>query len=71
MGLFFLIFAGFIIKAVLYGRMIHFLNNEYYLSESLTGGISQEFVFLSVAFLFIIIFLERAVPLQKEQDLTV
>jgi hypothetical protein len=70
-GLFFLIFAGFIIKAVLYGRMILFLNNNYYLGEPLTGGVSNEYVFLLAVFLWIIVFFERAVPMQKEQDLTI
>lgn len=70
-SLFFLIFAGFIAKAVLYGRIIHFLNNNYYLGESLTGGISLAMVWVMAALFFIIIFLERAVPMQKEQDLTI
>jgi hypothetical protein len=70
-GLFFLIFTGLVIEAVLYGRVMHFLNNQYYLGESLTGGISTEYVFLLAVFFWIITFFERAVPMQQEQDLTV
>jgi len=70
-GMFWLIFTGGLIKALLYGRMIHFLNNEYYLGKSLTGGISNEFVWLSVIFLWIILIFERTIPMQKEQDLTI
>ena len=69
--MFWLIFTGGVIKALLYGRMAHFLNSEYYLGESLTAGISNEYVLLLVVFLWIIVFLERAVPMQKEQELTI
>ncbi|NGP87499.1 DUF2975 domain-containing protein [Fodinibius halophilus] len=70
-GIYALFITAFFIKAVLYGRMVHFLNNEYYLGESLTGGVSSSLLSIAVALLFIFLFLERAIKLQKEQDLTI
>ncbi len=71
LGLYFLIFAGFIAHPILYGRMIHFLNSEYFLGESLTSGFEQgPLIVLGILF-FLIIFLQRAIPIQNEQDLTV
>ena len=71
LGLYFLIFAGFIAYPILYGRMIHFLNTEYNLGEPLTSGIATKpLLGLGILF-FVIIFLQRAIPIQNEQDLTV
>lgn len=71
LGLYFLIFAGFLAHPILYGRMIHFLNTEFYLGEKLTSGISPEpLIGLGILF-FVIVFLQRAIPMQNEQDLTV
>ncbi|HBQ58702.1 MAG TPA: hypothetical protein DD671_03525 [Balneolaceae bacterium] len=71
LGLYFLIFAGFIAYPILYGRMIHFLNAEYNLGEPLTSGIAPEpLIGLGILF-FVIVFLQRAIPMQNEQDLTV
>ncbi|MDZ7808436.1 MAG: hypothetical protein U5K71_15190 [Gracilimonas sp.] len=71
LGLYFLIFAGFLAHPILYGRMIHFLNTEFYFGEPLTSGISVEPVLGLGILLFLIIFLEKAIPMQNEQDLTV
>jgi len=71
LGLYFLIFAGFLVHPILYGRMIHFLNTEFYLGEPLTSGISPEPMLGLGVLLFLVIFLEKAVPMQNEQDLTV
>jgi hypothetical protein len=70
-ALYFLVFAGFLAHPILYGRMIHFLNTEYYLGEPLTSGISQEPLWALMILFFVIIFLQRAIPIQNEQDLTV
>lgn len=70
-GIFFLLITGYFLGAILYGRMIHFLNENFYLGESLTGGLSTELLGISIAVIFVILLLERAVPMQKEQDLTV
>jgi len=68
---FWLIMGGFILKGILFGRMIHFLNNNYGLGEKLTAGISNELLTLATAILILIVFIERAIPIQEEQDLTV
>lgn len=70
-GLIFSIYGAFFLEAFLYGRMINFLNKEFYLGESLTGGFSQELLILATALLFLTIFIEKGVPIQNDQDLTV
>lgn len=68
---FWLIMGGYILNGILFGRMIHFLNNNYDLGEKLTAGISNELLTLATAILVLIVFIERAIPIQQEQDLTV
>jgi len=68
---FWLIMGGFFLNGILFGWMIHFLNNNYGLGERLTAGISNELLTLATAILFLIVFIERAIPIQEEQDLTV
>lgn len=70
-GLIFSIYGAYFLGAFLYGRMIHFLNKEFYLVESLTGGLSQELLILATVLLFLIIFVEKGIPIQNDQDLTV
>ncbi|WP_185957252.1 hypothetical protein [Gracilimonas mengyeensis] len=71
LGLYFFTFAGFLAKAILYGRLMYFLNHEFYLQESLTAGISTNMALGLALFFFLILFLQKAIPMQKEQDLTV
>jgi hypothetical protein len=68
---FWLIMGGFFLNGILFGRMIHFLNNNHGLGEKLTAGISNELITLATAILILIVFIERAIPIQEEQDLTV
>mgnify|MGYP003677148343 CR=1 FL=1 len=70
-ALYFLIFAGFLAHPILYGRMIHFLNSEFYLGEQLTSGISQEPLFALGILFFVIVLIQKAIPIQNDQDLTV
>jgi hypothetical protein len=70
-GLYFLIFAGFLAHPILYGRMIHFLNKEFNLGEPLTSGIASESLLALGILFFLIIFLQKAILIQKDQDLTV
>lgn len=70
-GFYFMIIAGFIIYPIIYGRMIYFLNAEFYLGETLTSGIADEPLFALGILIFLIIFLQKAIPMQKDQDLTV
>lgn len=71
LALYFLIFAGFLAHPILYGRMIHFLNTEFYLGEKLTSGISPEPLLVLGILFFVIIFLQKGIPIQNDQDLTV
>ncbi len=68
---FWLIMGGLVFNSILFGRMIYFLNNNYGLGEKLTAGISNELLTLATALLVLIVFIERAIPIQEEQDLTV
>lgn len=70
-GLCFAFLGAYFIELLLYGRMIYFLNTEFYLGESLVGGGSQYLLNLGIVFLFLIIFIEKAIPIQEEQDLTI
>ena len=70
-GLFALFMGGYILHAVIYGRMIHYLNTNHALGESLTAGVSQEMFTISIFLFLIIVLFERAIPIQSEQDLTV
>lgn len=69
--LFFIVVVGFIIDALLYARKINFLNKEFALGLSPTGGISPTMIFVLALLLFVLIFLRRGIPMQNEQDLTV
>ncbi|WP_020403886.1 DUF2975 domain-containing protein [Gracilimonas tropica] len=71
MTLFFVVFAGFLINALLYARRINFLNTEFNLDLSLTDGVSMTMLFILFLLLFLIIFVRKGIPLQNEQDLTV
>ncbi|MDR9419984.1 DUF2975 domain-containing protein [Gracilimonas sp.] len=71
MTFFFLIFSGFMIDALLYARKINFLNTEFNLGLSPTGGISLTMMFVLFLLLFVLIFLRKGIPMQNEQDLTV
>lgn len=71
LALYGLVFFAYLIKAFLYGRMILFLNRNYSIGESVVGGLSQELFWLLIPLLFLIIFIEKAIPIQQEQDLTV
>lgn len=66
-----LVFIAQIVDVLIYGRMIVFLNREFYLGESLIGGFTQEFNWLIGALLFLIIFIEKGIPILEEQELTV
>ncbi len=70
-GFMFVIYGAYFGGYFLYGRMILFLNKEFYLGESIVGGGSQELLFMGTILLFLFIVFERAIPIQKEQDLTV
>lgn len=70
-GLFALFMGGYYLHAIIYGRMIHYLNTNHVLGESLTAGISQEMLTISIFLILIIVLFERAIPIQSEQDLTV
>ena len=70
-GTFFGVYAFTFIDAFMYGRMIHFLNKEFYLGESLIGGAFTEMTFIGAALLILVIAIEKAIPIQQEQDLTV
>ncbi len=69
--LFFIVVAGFMIDALLYARKINFLNNEYDLTLSPTGGISPTMIFITILLVLVLIFLWKGIPIQNEQDLTV
>lgn len=71
LGLYFILFAGFIINALLYARKINFINAEFGLALSPTDGISPTMMFVLLLLLFLIIFLRKGIPMQNEQDLTV
>lgn len=71
MTFFFILFAGFMMDALLYARKINFLNNEFNLGLSPTGGVSPTMMFVLFLLLFVLIFLRKAIPMQNEQDLTV
>lgn len=62
--------GAYFIELLLYGRMIYFLNTEFYLGESLVGG-SQYLLNLGIIFLFLSILIDKAIPMQEEQELTV
>ncbi|PAU94851.1 hypothetical protein CK503_05100 [Aliifodinibius salipaludis] len=62
--------GGAILKWGLDFRLISFLNNQFYLGEP-SPPIDNELILLGVALLFTGIILQRAVALQKEQDLTI
>ena len=66
-----LIMAGYFLYAVIFGRMIHFLNQSTALNESLTAGISPELLNVGVVLLILIVLIEQAIPIQEEQNLTV
>lgn len=66
-----LIMAGYFLYAVIFGRMIYFLNQSTRLNESLTAGISPELLNVAVVILILIVLVEQAIPIQNEQDLTV
>jgi len=70
-GLCFGTYLIFFLNIILYGRMISFLNSEFYLGESLVGGIENGLLLLGLTLTFLLVFLERAIPIQREQDLTV
>jgi len=72
-GFFLLVLAGIVIYTFLYVRLAYFLNNEFNMYESLHSGISEmyEWTFLLLAVLFLYAFIEKAIPIQEEQDLTV
>lgn len=65
------VFAYFLLELILYGRMILFLNKEFYLGEHIVGGDSEELVWLGLVLIIVVIFIEKAIPMQQEQDLTV
>lgn len=69
--LFFLIFTGFMVDALLYARKINFLNAEFGMTLSPAGGISPTFIVLLLLLLFLLIFVRKGISLQNEQDLTV
>ncbi|HET8866570.1 MAG TPA: hypothetical protein VFM80_12815 [Gracilimonas sp.] len=71
LGLYFILFAGFIIDALLYARKINFINAEFGLGLSPTDGISPTMMFVLLLLLFLIIFIRKGIPMQNEQDLTV
>lgn len=62
--------GGAILKWALDFRLFNFLNGQFYLGESLPP-IDNNLILLGVALLFTAIILQRAVELQKEQDLTI
>jgi len=68
-----LVLAGFVIYTFLYGRLAYFLNKEFNMNESLLSGLSEmnDWMFLLLAVLFLYAFIEKAIPIQEEQDLTV
>ena len=61
---------GFI-NQFMYGRMINFLNTEFSLSESLFRGFANWYIFLGLGLTFLLIALQKAIPNQQEQELTV
>jgi magnesium-transporting ATPase (P-type) len=65
------VFAYFFLEMILYGRMILFLNEEFYLGEHIVGGGSEELLWLGIALIIAVSFIEKAIPMQNEQDLTV
>lgn len=65
------LYLGFFLDMILYGRLMLFLNKTYYLGESITGGGSDETLYLGTALFFIGIIIQRASTLQEEQDLTI
>jgi len=70
---FFLVLAGFVIYTFLYSRLAYFLNKEFNMNESLLSGLSEmyDWTFLLLAVLFLYAFIEKAIPIQEEQDLTI
>ena len=66
-----LIMAGYFLYAIIFGRMIYFLNQSTALNESLTAGISPELLNVGVVLLILIVLIEQAIPIQEEQNLTV
>jgi magnesium-transporting ATPase (P-type) len=65
------VYAYFFLEMILYGRMILFLNEEFYLVEHIVGGDSEELLWLGIALIIAASFIEKAIPMQQEQDLTV
>ena len=68
---FFGVYAYALLDTFMYGKMIHFLNKEFSLGESLVGGSLTEMTFLGVALLILAGAIQKAIPIQKEQELTV
>lgn len=68
---FFGMYAFTFIDSFMFGKMIHFLNKEFYLGESLIGGSITEMTFIGAALLILVIAIEKAIPIQQEQELTV
>jgi len=62
--------SGAILKWVLDFRLLNFLNSQFYLGEP-SPPIDNVLVLLGSVLLFTAIILQRAVALQKEQDLTI
>ncbi|WP_421773427.1 hypothetical protein [Gracilimonas sp.] len=69
--LFFMVLAVFIVDGLLYARKINFLNKEFNLNLSPTGGISPTMIFITILLVLVLIFLWKGIPMQNEQDLTV
>lgn len=65
------LFAYFFLEMVLYGRMILFLNEEFYLGEHIVGGVSEPLLWLAMALTIFVTYIEKGIPMQEEQDLTV
>lgn len=68
-----LVLAGIVLYTIFYGRMVLFLNNEFNMNEPLLSGLSEMYnwTFLLLAVLFLYAFIEKAIPIQEEHDLTV
>lgn len=65
------LYLSFFVDMIIYGRLMLFLNETYYLGESITGGGSQQTLNIGMALFFIGIIIQRASTLQEEQDLTI
>ncbi|MEQ9278620.1 MAG: DUF2975 domain-containing protein [Balneola sp.] len=66
-----LLLVSFFLDMLIYGRLMVFLNETYYLGESITGGGSQLKLFIAAIFIFLGNVIQRGNTLQEEQDLTI